>query len=91
MRQVTVHAAKTQLSRLIEAALSGEEIVIAKGDKPVVRLVPIRRGRFKLGVLPHDALGEGPISWRLWMKKSFGRGRGAADGYSMLDTHVWAW
>jgi prevent-host-death family protein len=60
MRQVTVHAAKTQLSRLIEAALSGEEVVIAKGDKPVVRLVPIRRGQFKLGVLPHDALGEVP-------------------------------
>jgi prevent-host-death family protein len=60
MRQVTVHTAKTQLSRLIEAALSGEEIVIAKGDKPVVRLVPIRRGRFKLGVLPRDALGEVP-------------------------------
>jgi prevent-host-death family protein len=60
MRQVTVHTAKTQLSRLIEAALSGEEVVIAKGDKPVVRLVPIRRGRFKLGVLPHDALGKVP-------------------------------
>jgi prevent-host-death family protein len=60
MRQVTVHTAKTQLSRLIEAALSGEEVVIAKGDKPVVRLVPIRRGRFQLGVLPHDALGEVP-------------------------------
>jgi antitoxin (DNA-binding transcriptional repressor) of toxin-antitoxin stability system len=60
VRQVTVHAAKTQLSRLIEAALSGEEIVIAKGLKPVVRLVPIRRGQFKLGVLPHDTLGEVP-------------------------------
>jgi prevent-host-death family protein len=41
MRKVTIHAAKTQLSRLIEAALSGEDVVIAKGDKPVVRLVPI--------------------------------------------------
>jgi antitoxin (DNA-binding transcriptional repressor) of toxin-antitoxin stability system len=60
VRQVTVHAAKTQLSRLIEAVLSGEEVVIAKGLKPVVRLVPIRRGRFKLGVLLHDALAEVP-------------------------------
>ena len=38
---VTVHAAKTHLSRLIEQALRGEEVVIARGDKPVVRLVPV--------------------------------------------------
>lgn len=55
MRTVTIHAAKTQLSRLIEAALAGEEVVIAKGDKPVVRLVAIPQGQFKLGVL-----GDGP-------------------------------
>lgn len=59
MRQVTIHAAKTNLSKLIEAALGGEEIVIAKGSKPVVRLVPISRGAFKLGVLK-DRLGSGP-------------------------------
>jgi len=60
MRKVTIHAAKTQLSRLIAAALSGEEVIIAKGDKPVVRLVPIPQGRFKFGVLPLGSLGEGP-------------------------------
>ena len=60
MRKVTVHAAKTQLSRLIEAALAGEEVVIAKGDKPVARLVAIPQGQFKLGVLKPDALGPGP-------------------------------
>ncbi|HZZ62794.1 MAG TPA: type II toxin-antitoxin system Phd/YefM family antitoxin [Roseiarcus sp.] len=60
MRKVTVHVAKTQLSRLIEAALAGEEVVIAKGDKPVVRLVPIPQGQFRFGVLPAGALGEGP-------------------------------
>ena len=41
MTTVTVHAAKTHLSRLIEQALRGEEVIIARGDKPVVRLVPI--------------------------------------------------
>jgi antitoxin (DNA-binding transcriptional repressor) of toxin-antitoxin stability system len=51
VRKVTVHVAKTQLSRLIEAALAGEEVVIAKGDKPVARLVAIPQGQFKLGVL----------------------------------------
>lgn len=50
MRQVTVHAAKTNLSKLIDAALAGEEIVIAKGNDPVVRLVPIERETFKFGV-----------------------------------------
>jgi prevent-host-death family protein len=37
----SVHAAKTNLSRLIERAEAGETVVIARGDTPVVRLVPI--------------------------------------------------
>jgi prevent-host-death family protein len=41
MKHVTVHAAKTQLSRLIARALAGEDVVIARGATPVVRLVPI--------------------------------------------------
>ncbi len=60
MRNVTIHVAKTQLSRLIEAALSGEDVVISKGDKPVVRLVPIPQGRFVFGVLEPETLGAGP-------------------------------
>jgi len=40
MKVVTVHAAKTNLSKLIEQACAGEEIVIARGKEPVVRLVP---------------------------------------------------
>jgi len=38
--QVTIHAAKSQLSKLIEAALAGEDVVIARGAAPVVRIVP---------------------------------------------------
>ncbi len=49
--QFTVHTAKSQLSKLIEAALAGEEVVIARGSKPVVRLVPIAQSGFKLGTL----------------------------------------
>jgi prevent-host-death family protein len=41
MKPVTIHAAKTNLSRLIEAACAGEEVVIARGKTPVVRLVPM--------------------------------------------------
>ena len=40
MATYTVHAAKTNLSKLIERAEAGEEIIIARGKKPVVRLVP---------------------------------------------------
>ncbi|MBI2402072.1 MAG: type II toxin-antitoxin system Phd/YefM family antitoxin [Gemmatimonadetes bacterium] len=41
MTVVTVHRAKTNLSKLIARALAGEEIVIARGDTPAVRLVPV--------------------------------------------------
>jgi prevent-host-death family protein len=43
--QVNIHNAKTNLSRLIERAQSGEDIIIARSGKPVVKLVPIRKGR----------------------------------------------
>jgi prevent-host-death family protein len=53
MKIVTIHEAKTNLSRLIEKACRGEEIIIARGDHPVVRLVPVAKskGRRKLGIL----------------------------------------
>jgi antitoxin (DNA-binding transcriptional repressor) of toxin-antitoxin stability system len=45
METITIHKAKTQLSRLIEKACRGEEIVIARGKQPVVRLVAIQDNR----------------------------------------------
>ena len=41
MEPVNIHQAKTQLSKLIEAAEQGEEVIIARAGKPVVRLVPV--------------------------------------------------
>lgn len=41
MRTVNIHAAKTHLSRLVEDAAGGEEIIIAKSGKPVARLCPL--------------------------------------------------
>jgi prevent-host-death family protein len=38
---VTIHEAKTHLSKLIARAEAGEEIVIARGKEPVVRLTPV--------------------------------------------------
>ena len=45
MKIVNVHEAKTHLSRLIEEALAGEEIIIARGNEPVVRLVLVESAR----------------------------------------------
>jgi len=72
MKTVTIHQAKTNLSQLIEQACQGEEIVIARGPKPVVRLVPVSdvkgqrqpgalRGKLRVGPeffepLPSDEL-----------------------------------
>ncbi len=42
MTQVTIHQAKTNLSKLIAKVMEGEEVVIAKRDQPLVRLEVIR-------------------------------------------------
>ncbi|MCK4869350.1 MAG: type II toxin-antitoxin system Phd/YefM family antitoxin [Alphaproteobacteria bacterium] len=44
-RTVNIYEAKTNLSRLVEQAAAGEEIVIAKAGKPLARLSPLRDGR----------------------------------------------
>jgi prevent-host-death family protein len=41
MPTFTVHDAKTNLSKLIERAEAGEEVIIARRDRPAVRLVPV--------------------------------------------------
>jgi prevent-host-death family protein len=55
-----VHEAKTHLSELLERAQAGEEIVIAKANKPMARLVPIRAPRKKARVF---GLGKRSILW----------------------------
>ena len=47
MAEVTIHAAKTNLSKLIARAQAGEEIVILKGRTPVARLMPIAQAGSK--------------------------------------------
>ncbi len=51
MHQVTIHEAKTHLSRLIQEALKGEEVIIARGREPLVKLVVLP------GVLPERRIG----------------------------------
>ena len=45
MTQVTIHQAKTHLSKLIQQALAGEEIIIANRNQPVVKLVALPEAR----------------------------------------------
>ena len=45
MQITNIHQAKTQLSKLIERVLLGEEIVIARAGKPVAKLVPYEQNR----------------------------------------------
>ncbi len=61
MKTVTIHQAKTNLSKLIEDACHGEEVIIARGDEPVVRLTPIAdvKGRRQPGALK-GKLSVGP-------------------------------
>jgi prevent-host-death family protein len=57
MKQLNIYEAKTHLSQLVQAALDGEEVFIARAGKPAVRLVPVvREGDRTLGwgALPID-------------------------------------
>lgn len=60
-RVVTIHEAKTNLSRLLQKAAKGEEVIIARGSKPVARLVPVGEveGRRRPGSLK-GTLSVGP-------------------------------
>ena len=52
MHQINIEEAKTNLPELIDAAINGEEIVIAKDEEHVVKLVPISRAK------PHPRFGS---------------------------------
>ena len=67
MRQVNVHQAKTELSKLLEEVESGERVVIARAGKPVAVLVPFKAavkrrqfGLYKGKVNVHDDFDELP-------------------------------
>lgn len=57
VRQVNVHEAKTELSRLLEAVEAGERVVIARAGEPVAVLVPYKAAvrRRRLGQFPGQA------------------------------------
>jgi prevent-host-death family protein len=78
---VSVHEAKTHLSRLLERVHAGEEIILAKAGQPYARLVPIhpeiptrRPGRLKgsIGEAFFEPLPEDEL--RAWERDEWGHG-----------------
>jgi len=77
MKPVTIHHAKTHLSKLIARAQTGEDVVIAKGKTPVVKIVALAppkierkfgryKGRFRFDESFFDPLPDGDLA--LWEK-----------------------
>ena len=67
MEKVNIHQAKTHLSRLVEIAGSGKEIVIAKSGKPVAKLVPLSKSK---GQKPRQ---KGVLKGKIHIGKDFDR------------------
>lgn len=44
---VSIHEAKTHLSRLLNQVMAGEEVIVARSGVPVARILPIERGSAK--------------------------------------------
>lgn len=61
---VNVYEAKTQLSDLLKQAEAGEDVVIARAGKPIVRLVPVER---RTGKRP----GRGSLKGKIWISDDF--------------------
>jgi prevent-host-death family protein len=67
-KPVTIHEAKTNLSRLIAEAEAGREIVIARGSTPVAKIVPLTPPPTsrQLGWLRNDSGGRDPLAYGFW-------------------------
>ena len=62
---LNLYEAKTQLSKLVERAAAGEEIVIAKAGKPMARLVPLEACR------PRKLREPGLLKGKIWIAEDF--------------------
>ncbi|NOS88015.1 MAG: type II toxin-antitoxin system Phd/YefM family antitoxin [Methylococcaceae bacterium] len=64
MYQINIHQAKTQLSKLVEEAANGEEIIIAKAGKPMAKLIPFEKTE-------HKPRTPGGMKGQIWMAHDF--------------------
>jgi prevent-host-death family protein len=63
----TVHQTKTNLSKILKEVEQGKEVVIARGDKPIAKIVPIdqparRKAGSLKGILSWDAGAFDPLT-----------------------------
>ena len=63
MTKVTIHVAKTNLSKLIAKVEAGEEVVICRGDKEVAKLVSAKASANKAGVREEQIPWGSPGVW----------------------------
>ncbi len=61
--QVNIHEAKTHLSRLLQQVENGEEIILARGGRPIARIIPMKAGA-SLDWIGRDA-------GKIWMSDDF--------------------
>jgi prevent-host-death family protein len=68
-RQVSLYEAKTNLSRLVDEAATGETIVIAKAGRPMARLGPMSGGRKLPRRLGQLARRSRNVDWDEWWQE----------------------
>jgi prevent-host-death family protein len=83
MKSVNMLDAKNSLSRLVAAAVDGEEVVIANRGKPAVRLVPVHATQTNTGTALASWLTQNPAP--------VSRARSAADIEAQLQENRDAW
>lgn len=76
MTKVTIHAAKTNLSKLIAQVEAGEEVVICRGDKEVARLEPVTESAGAPGVQEEQARWSEADAWDGGSPRKPGRWKG---------------
>ena len=72
MYQINIHQAKTQLSKLVEEAAQGEEIIIAKAGKPMARLVALDQAE-------HKTRQSGGLKGQIWIADNFDEAMNAEE------------
>ena len=68
-RQINLYQAKTQLSRLVDEAASGETIIIAKDGKPMAQLGPVPMAGKQPRQLGQLAENGKSIDWTQWWRE----------------------
>lgn len=82
--QVNMHEAKSQLSKLIQYAVDGEDVVIARNNIPVVHLKPVRRNE-----KGRDDVVENPLLSYLGAGKGLFQSAEEVDNFIREEREQW--